>query len=364
MKGLLDEFNTLTGSNITFTVTKFEEDNGTSGYPGPASMPAVFPYASDQTLSLYQFNALSSVSKTDYTWIKEKMCDAAYKAARLTSCVGYPFAGDNGFVMFYNTDLVSDPSEIDTVDKLFEKAGTGVNCNEVNFAIGNGFYGGGALMSYTAGKNLYELTPKDTDFSSKASFNTAQGLKGAKLVRKIANQDAIRNAASAPKSTGDGNILATITDVSKVASFKKELGDKYAVAPLPFVDEAKTTRLGSFLGYKFYGVNNQLSKDDKEKASAVAKFLCSEYVQIKRYKQYNVRPTLISLSNYAADEPHIAALMAQEQAQSTIPLTATDSGFWSAVGAAVTSLKALAEDAPDSAYTAILKSLDSELTKA
>ena len=50
------------------------------------------------------------------------MGDAAYNAARLTSVVGYPFAADNGVVMFYNTDVVKDPSEIDTVTKLFAKA--------------------------------------------------------------------------------------------------------------------------------------------------------------------------------------------------------------------------------------------------
>lgn len=355
MKSLLNDFNSLTGSSISFTVTKFEEDNGTSGYPGPASMPAVFPYASDQTLSLYQFNALSSVSKTDYTWIKDEMGDAAYRAARLTSCVGYPFAGDNGVVMFYNKDLVSDPSEIDTIDKLFAKAGDDY---EVNFSIGNGFYAAAALMTYSEGENLYTLTPKDTDFSSKSTFNSAVGLKGAKKVYEIAKQPAIRNAASAPK----GDVIATITDVSKVASFKSELGSKYAVAPLPFVEGS--IRLGSFLGYKFYGVNNQLSKEDKEKASAVAKFLCSEYAQAKRYDSYNVRPTLKSLESYAAGEPHIAALKAQQDSNSTIALTATDSGFWSATAAAVTSIKALDSGAPDSAYQAILKSLDSELTKA
>ena len=353
MKGLLDDFNSLTGSSITFTVTKFEEDNGTSGYPGPASMPAVFPYASDQTLSLYQFNALSSVNKTDYTWIKEQMGDAAYRAARLTSCVGYPFAGDNGAVMFYNKDLVSDPSEIDTIDKLFAKAGSDY---EVNFSIGNGFYAAGALMTYSEGENLYTLTPNDTDFSSSSTFNSAAGLKAAKEIYKIAKQPAIRNAASAPK----GDVLATITDVSKVASFKNELGDKYAVAPLPFVEG--TTRLGSFLGYKFYGVNNQLSKEDKEKASAVAKFLCSEYAQVKRFDNYNVRPTLTSLASYAANEPHVAALKIQEDSKATIPLTATDSGFWSATATAVTSIKALPEGSADSAYSAILKTLDAALT--
>ena len=220
----------------------------------------------------------------------------------------------------------------------------------------NGFYAAGALMTYTGGTNLYELTPNDTSFSSSSTFNTTEGVAGARLVNRIANEPMVRNATSAP--TGD--VLATITDVSKVRAFKEQLGSKYAVAPLPFVEG--DIRLGSFLGYKFYGVNNKLSKADKEKASAVAKFLCSEYAQVKRFDAYNVRPTLLDLASYAANEPHIAALAAQQASQSTIGLTATDSGFWSATAAAVTSIKALSAGAADSEYKTILKSLDSQLT--
>ena len=357
MMSMLNDFNSLTGSNVKFTVTTFEEDNGTAGFGSAASMPAVFPYASDQTLTLYQFGALSTVQKTDANWIKTEMGESAYNAAKLSSIVGYPFSSDNGVVMFYDASKCSE-SDIDTIDKLFDFADK--HEYEVNFPIGTGFYAAGALMTYAKGKSLYNLTPTVMSYTVSASFNSDAGVESAKIVGAIANKDALRNAAAAPTN----DVLATITDASKVQDFKDALKGNYAVAPLPYVDEAKTTRLGSFLGYKFYGVNNTLSGTDKTTAMAVAKFLCSEYVQAKRYDLFNVRPTLSSLTEYAAGEAHIKALATQQAANATIPLTAISSELWSAAATAEASIKDLVRLKGDTATNAEYKSILDTLDKA
>ena len=349
MTNLLREFNEFTGSSVDFTVTTFEEDNGTSGYGSAESMPAVFPYASDQTLTLYQFNALSSVVRTDASWIKDQMGEKAYNAAKLSSLVGYPFSSDNGVVMFYNKSVCT-ADQIDTLDKIFALAEE--KDMEVNMPIGNGFYAAGALMTFAGGKSLYTLTPTATSYTVTSTFNTDAGIDGAILVNKIANQGTLRNAKSAPIN----DVLVTIVDASKVQDFKKTLGSNYGVAPLPYVNEAKTIRLGSFLGYKFYGVNNTLK--DKTVASAVAKFLCSEYVQAKRFDEYNVRPTLKSLQDYATGEEHIEALKAQEAANATIPLSAISSELWSASETAEGAIKVLTSSASRSDYASILDALD------
>lgn len=359
MISMLREFNNKTNSNIEFSVREFEEDNGTSGYSNASVMPAVFPYASDQTLTLSQFKVLSKVSTTDKNWIRDNMGTDAMKAASLSSnVVGYPFAADNGVVMFYDSSVVTDPSQIDTLDKLFALADS--KDMEVNFAYGTGFYAAGALMTYSGGTSLYSLTAKNTDYTSEAHFSDGTaGLNAAKLIKRISGEGSVRNATTAPDGTKD--VMATITDVSKVASFKAQLGSRYAVAPLPYVEDG--VRLGSYLGYKFFGVNNTLSKEDKEKASAVAKFLCSEYVQSRRFDDFNTRPTLQSLETYASEEPHIKALKAQSDAHSTIPLTAVSSELWSQTATAVTSIKGLSGGAADSDYMKILEVLDKALTR-
>lgn len=359
MQDLLNDFNRLTNSSIDFVVTTHEESTGTSGYADASSMPAVYPYASDQTLTLYQFNALSKIGTSDADWIKNQMGTNAYNATKLGSTVvGYPFAGDNGVVMFYNTD-VANLDDIDTLDHIFALADeTGF---DFQFRLGVGFYSAGTLMTYAGGESLYTLTPTQNAYKSSSNFNSEVGLSAAKLVNRIYKNGNIVNAAQAPTTANE--VLATIADASNVQSFKQSMGSKYAVAPLPYVDEAKTTRLGSYLGYKFFGINNTLSASDKSKAAAVAKFLCSEYAQVKRFDTYYVRPTLTSLVTYASYEPHIAALAQQESDHATIPLTAVAPEIWSATETAITAIRQLPIDAPDSEYTTILDTLDGELTK-
>ena len=65
MNSILGEFNSLTHSSISFTVSEFEEGDGVSNLPTAESAPDIFPYASDQTLSFYQLGALSAVSRDD-----------------------------------------------------------------------------------------------------------------------------------------------------------------------------------------------------------------------------------------------------------------------------------------------------------
>lgn len=357
MNAILGEFNTLTHSSITFTVSEFEEGDGVSNLPTAESAPDIFPYASDQTLSFYQLGALSNVSRTDANWIKDTMGADAYNAAKLQNVVGIPFTSDNGCVMFYDKSVVSDPSQIDTIDELFDLADE--KGLEVNIPYGNGFYCAPILQTYGGGKSLYTLTPTDRAYNATSTFASDVGLQGAKLLRQLIDEPSIRNVATVP---GKNDVLATIVDVSKVASFKNEMGDKYATAPLPFVSEGGP-RLGSYLGYKFYGVNNTLSAQNKTIAFNVAKFLASEYVQAKRFDSYMAKPTNLDLAEYAMGESHIKSLTEQSKNNGTILLTACGLELWSETATATQNIKALTSGASDSDYMEILRVLDGALAK-
>ena len=218
MNSILGEFNSLTGSSITFTVSEFEEGDGVSNLPTAESAPDIFPYASDQTLSFYQLGALSNVSRSDGSWIRENMGQAAYDAAKLQNLVGIPFTSDNGAVMFFDKSVVSDPSQIDTLPELFALAES--LDKEVNIPYGNGFYCAPILQTYAGGQSLYKLNPTDRSYNATSSFASPEGLQGAKLLKQIINYAEVRNVATVP---GKNDVLATIVDVSKVASFKNEI---------------------------------------------------------------------------------------------------------------------------------------------
>ena len=359
MQDLLRDFNRLTNSSISFQVTQVEEGKGAAQFASAKAAPAIFPYASDQIVDFQNLGALTQLRTENVKWIANNMLADASTAARVGSAVlGYPFTSDNGVVMFYDSSKVQ-ASEIDTFNKLWDKAEELEL--EVDFKLTEGFYAAGALHTYSEGKSLYTLTPSNTGYKSSSTFNSDQGLQAIKTSYNLLknNKETLRFGDGAPSTSG---ILATIVDTSYVQSFKSLMGDKYAVAPLPFVDDAKTTRMGSFLGYKFYGVNNTLDNTAKTMAHDVAKFLVSSYSQSRRYETFRNKPTMSSLQELCANEPHIAALNQQIADKSTVLLTAAGSELWSATSKALQTVNEKTFTNPtDDNFKAILAELDATL---
>ena len=361
MQELLRDFNRLTNSSISFQVTQVEEGKGAAQFASAKAAPAIFPYASDQIVDFQNLGALTQLRSDNVKWIRQNMLADASTAASVGSAfLGYPFTSDNGVVMFYDSSVVQ-ASDIDTFPKLWAKA---YELDlEVDFKLTEGFYAAGALHTYAGGKSLYTLTPTNTGYKSNSKFNDTAGLQAIKMAHNLLknNNETLRFGDSAPSTSG---VLATIVDTSYVQSFKVLMGNKYAVAPLPFVDEAKTTRMGSYLGYKFYGVNATLDTNSKTMAHDVAKFLVSTYSQTKRYETFRNKPTMTSLQALCADEPHIAALNQQITDNSTVLLTAAGSELWSATSSALQKVyeKSFPANPTDDQYKAVLAELDAILS--
>ncbi len=358
---------TYPGSDVTFETVPWEEDKSADNMANPASGPDVYSYASDQTIRLYALNALAVLPLANSEWIKTKMGQEAYNYATLqgvNEVVGYPYAADNGYVMFYDKSLVSDPSQIDTVEKLFAKAAE-TGC-EVDYALTNSFYAAGMLMTYAKGQSLYTLTAKQGgSYSAKGTFSKGDtGLKGAKLMKSIMNMDGYMGAEGIPGA--EREILATISDCSKIKAYKNALKENYAAAPLPKLSDEDSTRLGVYLGYKFYGVNPaKAGGSAHQKVShAVAKFLVDKYAQTERYNLYSTKPTLLELEGVVgANEPHILALNQQIADNGAVPLTAVDTALWSQCENAAKSIQKLPDDATDADYMKILEAMDAQLYK-
>ena len=358
MQGLLQDFNRLTNSSITFQVTQVEEGKGAAQFASAKAAPAIFPYASDQIVDFQNLGALTQLRTENVKWIAQNMLPDASTAARVgTSVLGYPFTSDNGAVMFYDKSKVSE-SDIDTFAKLWDKAEE--LDLEVDFKLTEGFYAAGALHTYSNGKSLYKLTATNTGYKSSSTFNGTEGMKALKAAYDLLrnNKETLRFGDGAPSTAG---VLATIVDTSYVQSFKTLMGDKYAVAPLPYVDNEKTTRIGSYLGYKFYGVNATLDSATKNMAHDVAKFLVSTYSQTKRYETFRNKPTMTSLQSICADEPHIKALNTQIADNATVLLTAAGSELWSAAASALQSVYDNSFAPTDANYTSVLAELDATL---
>ena len=362
VKYLCAKFNELTNSTVSFTYKPFEDNKGVSNFsPKAENGPDVFPFISDQVMNLSNIGALAPVYEPDISVFRSTMLKGAIDAATWRDTVyGYPFAADNGVVMFYDKRIVTDAkvSKLDTLPELFELAESEKKL--ISYEITNGFYGGAALHTFSSGDSMFSLKYKNGKAVSSSTFNSAAGLKGLKLTYDIMSQPRWTAKTDVP---GNSNIMATIVSTSNAADYKKMLGDNFGVAPTPYITSAKTERLSTYLGYKFYGVNNSIQDATKKQtAHYLSKFLISEYAQNYRFEQDRTQPTLSSLQTICADEPHVKALNQEKSAGGTMPLNIFGDEYFNNTGLYVTKLlnDYIAEDIvpTDDDLTTILDDLD------
>ena len=364
---LINQFNIKTKSNVSFTIKPYEDGDGVGNFSGGAeSGPDVFPFVSDQTMNLDGKGCLAPLYKADYNKYKQTMSSAAIEAATWNENVlGYPFASDNGVVMFYDKSIVNTDekrAKLETLDGLFELChDTGT---KLAYNVTSGFYAASILHTYNNGVSMFTIDATSTSYECHSTFAGVNGRKAMELAYKImlhADSGEWTSATAAPGSEG---ILATIVDTSNVKEYKGSMGDsRYAVAPTPYVDEAKTTRLCTYLGYKFYGVNNSIVDSNKKTlAHYVAKFLTSEFAQDYRFKVEQAQPTLKSLQSICTAEPHINALNQQKASGATLLLNVFGDEYFNNTSLCLTKLlnNFVADDeVPSEAdYMSLLDDLD------
>lgn len=361
---LINQFNVKTNSNVSFTIKPYEDGDGVANFPnGAESGPDVFPFVSDQTMNLDNKGCLAPLYKSDYQKYKTTMSSDAIQAATWNENVlGYPFAADNGIVMFYDSSVVNTPerkAKLDTLDGLFEL------CQETGkklaYNVTNGFYAASLLHTYNKGESMFSITATSTSYECSSTFAGVNGRKAMELAYKIMMKGESGQWTSLTAAPGSEGILATIVDTSNVKEYKGSMGSRYAVAPTPKVEG--DTRLCTYLGYKFYGVNASI-KDNSKKTLAhyVAKFLTSEFAQDYRFKVEQSQPTLKSLQSICTAEPHINAINQQKGSGATLLLNVFGDEYFNNTALCLTKLlnNFVADDeVPSEAdYMSLLEDLD------
>ncbi len=347
---LISEFNRLTHSSITVTGVNFPEDKTADNVGNdPDNAPHIFPYASDQTLRLYSGRLITELTAEDAKYIEDTMGEEALLNATLKGVgkqVGFPFASDNGYVMYYDKSKVTE-DQIDTLPELFAQAAA--YDSNVCYDPTNGFYGAGLLMSYSD-KDLYEITVKKSgSYTAKGHFSETDkglgydglGLQGAQAMATVFSYSPAKSPDIPLVEQTD--TLATINTTAVAAEYKRVMGPNYGVAPLPYISTEDQTRLGVYLGYKFYGINAKRAGDEFTATvlTNICKFLTSAYAQKIRYQMALVKPTVLDENVLALceNEPHIQALNRQIADGGTVSLGPVDSKLWNGIMNCAQSIK-------------------------
>lgn len=324
------------------------EEGDTGNVADWTTAPDLYAYASDQTLTLVSKGALAQVPSTYASAMKTAMGDEAMAAANVgDKTYGYPYAGDNGYFLYYNKSTFADKT-----DKLASWAGVVEVAKaaklKVSYPLANTFYSTGLMFSFGARYNVTLNSTSTAIASISADFDSEKGIKAIKVMKDILSESIVETTNDAQKAPTTANGLAATVDGSWNASkYKEAMGDDYACVKLPTVTlGTETVNIHAFLGYKLYGVNPSRTGTSSARQAVlhqISNYLVSKDVQEKRFDDLTIAPTNkdIKAMTKVVNTPHVKALA--DQAAYAVAQTIVPGNVWTESTTPYTALKAKAD---------------------
>ena len=262
----------------------------------------IFGFAQDQLARLVAAGALLDVEPGNAEKVAAENDAGSVAAVTLGDVMyAYPMTSDNGYFLYYDKTVVSDPSTMEQILADCEAAGKNfymeINSGWYQTAF---FFGAGAQLTFES-NDEGQLVKMNSGYASE------NGVKGLKSIIKVAASPAFVNGSSVSNAN---NICAIVDGTWDATAAKEALGDNYAATKLPTVDGYQMSGFG---GFKMLGVKPQTDDDKLAACDALAAYLTSEEVQLARYNAVGWGPSnLNAQQNEAvqADEA-LSALAAQ-----------------------------------------------------
>ena len=282
----------------------------------------IYGFAQDQTARLVAAGALVEVAPENVDAIETENAAGAVVAATVGDTLyAYPMTADNGYFLYYDKSVVTDPSTLEGILERCEAAGKNFYMDLTGWYQVAFFFGTGCTLTYDS-DNDGNFTGCTMDYDSDAGF--------------VALKEMIETAASKAfqpgSSAGDAVNYAAIIDGTWDASTVKDfLGDNYACAKLPTFtgSDGNTYQMSGFNGCKLLGVKPQEDELKLAVCDALALYLTSEDVQLARYEEVGWGPSNLNAQSDDAVKADEALSALSEQFAYTIPQGQYPGDYWS-----------------------------------
>ena len=310
-KELVEEFKEA-NSDQAFDITIGVESESTAKdtiLVDPEAAADVFAFASDQIVDLVKANVLQEVQ--DVETVTNDNVEGAITAATVNDKLyAYPMSADNGFFLYYDSNIISeeDAKSWDTI--LADCAAAG---KKAGMVYASGWYNAGFF--YGAG---FTTELKD-DGSTTMDWNgtSSDGIKGTDVAQAMI--DIAQNPAFLPLTDGDtanqiatGTLGAIISGTWDSVAVKEAFGDGYAATVLPsYTCAGNQVPMASSAGFKMIGVN--ANSKQVGWAMELAKYLTNESSQQKRFEEREIGPSNKVVGESDAVQENIALAAVTEQ---------------------------------------------------
>ncbi|SFB75088.1 extracellular solute-binding protein [Butyrivibrio sp. YAB3001] len=345
-------------SGYTVTVEAVGEGDAASNMITDVTAGAdIYGFAQDQTARLVAAGALVDVAPENVDAIKNENAAGAVVAATVGDTLySYPMTADNGYFLYYDKSVVTDPSTLEGILEQCEAAGKNFYMDMTGWYQVSYFFGTGCTLTFDS-DNDGNFTACNMDYDSD------KGLVALKKMIEVASSKAFQPGSSAGDAVNYAAIIDGTWDASTVKDF---LGDNYACAKLPTFtgSDGKTYQMSGFNGCKLLGVKPQEDENKLAVCDALALFLTSEKVQLDRYNEVGWGPSNLKAQQDSAVKADEALSALSEQFAYTIPQGQYPGDYWSNAEALAGDVQGKLQGASDDDLKAALKDFQEKVSAA
>ena len=314
------EFQRIYGYDFSFEISSVNPiDAGYYVVNDLAFAPDLYCFNQDQIDILVQACALAAPSYDSLGVIINSNDEASVLSAYLNGDLyAYPMSTSNGFYMYYDPNVITNPESLEQIIADCEAAG-----RTFSFELCNGWYNAsffmatGCISSWTTDSNGEFIDVFD-------SYNSDAGLIAMKTMQKLAQSPC----------HDDSSWISSDTAVIIAGIWMDDDAEYYGLVPtdLPsFIGEdGNEYHLGSYSGHYLMGVKPQTNSDRAEMLDKLALYLTSYDCQMERYLiggSYYTPCNLQAQQTYEVQSnPAVAALL--KQAEYAVPQRRIHGGWW------------------------------------
>ncbi|MBR6028999.1 MAG: extracellular solute-binding protein [Clostridia bacterium] len=278
----------------------------------------IFGFAQDQLARLVAAGALLEVEEMNAIQVSLENDAGAVGAVTMGETMyAYPMTSDNGYFLYYDKEIVKDPSTLEAVLADCEAAGKSfymeINSGWYQTAF---FFGAGCTLTYDS-DDSGALVKCNTDYASE------NGVKALKAMINVAKSPAFVNGSSVSNAT---NAAAVVSGTWDAGAAQELFGENYAACKLPTVDGFQ---LGGFGGFKMLGVKPQTDDAKIEACDALASYLTSGDVQLARFNAVGWGPSNLTAQQNEAVQANVALAALADQLQYCMPQGQYPGEYWS-----------------------------------
>ena len=305
-------------ANMTVTIQPVGEGDAASNMLTDVEAGAdLYVFAQDQLARLVAAGALVDVLPENAEIVAAQNDAGSVAAVKLGETMyAYPMTSDNGYFLYYDKSVVTDPSSMEAILADCEAAG-----KNVYFEINSGwyqtafFFGAGCTLTYGT-DDTGAIISMDCDYASE------NGVKALKSMIKLAQSPVFVNGSSASNATNLGAIVDGTWDAVAVQGI---LGENYAAVKLPTIDGYQ---LGGFGGFKMLGVKPQTDDAKLAACDALALYLSSGEVQTARFEAVGWGPSNLEAQQSEAVKADVALSALAAQLANTMPQGQYPGEYW------------------------------------